>query len=78
MSTPGVSGQGGVCPEGCLPGGIYPGGFICLGVSAQADVADTPPGQEADTPLMNRQTPVKTQPSQTSFTAGKNMTDIKE
>ena len=37
-------------PRGCLPGGVCPGGFA-WGVSAQGDVADTPPGPEADPSL---------------------------
>ena len=45
---------GGCLPRGCMPRGYLPRG-VCLGVSAwvvsaQGDVADTPPGQEADTP----------------------------
>ena len=72
---PACTGQGAMYPSMHWVGGVYqvggclfPGGCLVLGDGAWSqggvcpgDVADTPAGPEADTPLpVDRQTPVKT------------------
>ena len=67
MYLPGVSAWG-YLPRGCTCQGMYLNeGGTCLGsVPARGVPAQVPPP-------VDRQTPVKTEPSQTSFADGKNI-----
>ena len=72
---PSMHWAGGVYPNMHWAGGVYPRGCLPRGrVSAQAGcVADTPiPQDQRQTPPVDRKTPVKTYPSQTSFAGGNN------
>ena len=62
---PGGSAQRGVClgdvsPRGVCPGGCLPREGVCLGGLPRGCGRHPPPGPKADTPTMDRQTPVKT------------------
>ena len=51
---------GGVCLGDVCPGGCLPREGVCLGGLPRGCGRHPPPGPKADTPTMDRQTPVKT------------------
>ena len=63
---------GGRClPRGCICPGVSARG-VCLGVSPRVVSVSGPEEGRQTPPPVDRQTPVKTEPSQTSFACGKN------